>query len=144
MIVGIAAAAAVGGSDVEQAVVGGSGPCDRVEGDLAAVVIGKRMRDPEELARGRAVVRGRLRVPGGPLEQNLVVRVPGSSRRRFTRAASAPASGIDANSTTLTLMTPSAAGIGSGNGLLVRPGPDGTYGPRPRPGNPWRPSGGGS
>src|SRR5258706_5034023 len=61
---------------------------------------------------------------------------------RFTRAGSLPASVIVANSARPILMTPSVVLIGSGNGLFVRPGPDGTYGPRP--GNPpWRPPPGG-
>jgi len=54
------------------------------------------------------------------------------------RAASVPASGTEANSTKLTLITPSVAGMGAGNGLLLRPGPGGGAGPRPPP----RPSGG--
>jgi hypothetical protein len=46
-------------------------------------------------------------------------RVAGSSRSRIMRGATPPESGIEANSTNYTVMTPSAAGIGAGNGLLV-------------------------
>src|SRR5688572_28521365 len=46
-------------------------------------------------------------------------RVPGSSTRSMTRAACPPLSGIEANSTKLTLITPSVAAIGVGNGSLV-------------------------
>src|SRR6185503_20528751 len=77
--------------------------------------------------------------------------VPGSSSSRFIRAACGPAaataSGSEANSDSLTVMTASSAGIGAVNGLLLRPGPDGTYGcaarppGAPPPGPPGRPPG---
>src|SRR5688572_21946318 len=66
--------------------------------------------------------------------------VPGSSTSRFIRAACVPTSGSDANSASLTVMTPSVALIGS-NGLTLRPGRVGTAGPRAPgpPGPPGRP-----
>src|SRR6185503_21292266 len=76
--------------------------------------------------------------------------VPGSSSTMFIRAACGPAgatkSGSEANSTSLIVTTASSAGIGAVNGLLLRPGPDGTYGcaarppgapPPGPPGRPW-------
>jgi hypothetical protein len=80
VVVGIAAAAAVGGADVEQAELGSARPRQRIEGDLSAVVIGERMRDAEQLARRAAVIRRRLRILRGPLEQDLVVRAAVAAR----------------------------------------------------------------
>jgi hypothetical protein len=74
------AAAAIGGSDVEQAELGAACPCERIEGDFSPVVVGQRMRDPEQCAWGGAVVGCGFRILGGPFEQNLVVRVAVAER----------------------------------------------------------------
>ena len=52
-------------------------------------------------------------------------RVPGSSTRCIMRAATPSMSGSEANSRTLTVMTPSVAAIGVGNGSLLWPGGSG-------------------
>lgn len=52
-------------------------------------------------------------------------RVPGSSTRFIIRAATPPMSGSNANSRSLTWITPSVAAIGAGKGSAVWPGGSG-------------------
>ena len=83
----IAAAAAVGNADVEQAEIRSAGPRERVEGDVAGVVIGKRLLEPHHLTRRSAVVGRRRRVLRRPFEQHRVVGI--RSRRPARSRASA-------------------------------------------------------
>ena len=55
-------------------------PCERIEREVAAVVIGERLLDADQLARRVAVVGGGRRVLRRPLEQHRVVRVRSAAR----------------------------------------------------------------
>src|SRR5690606_11876852 len=70
----ITAAAAVRRTDVEQTEVRITGPRVRPEGDVAAVVVAKRLFEAHQHARCTAIVRRGIRILGAPLEQHRVVR----------------------------------------------------------------------
>ena len=81
----IAAAAAVGEADVEQTEIGAPACRERIEGELAGVVVGKGLLEPNQLARGAAVVGVGGRVLGGPFEQDRVVRAGAAARLEVGR-----------------------------------------------------------
>ena len=70
----VAAAAAVGDAHVQEPEVGGARTRRRIERDRAAVVIGERLTQPDQLSRRSAVVGRRARRLRRPFEQHGVVR----------------------------------------------------------------------
>jgi hypothetical protein len=70
---GVAAAAAIRVSDVEQSDVVIAGCCERIEGDVAAVVVAERLLQTEHHAGSGAVVGCRCRIVGCPLEEDGIV-----------------------------------------------------------------------
>ena len=71
----IAAIATIGGTHVEQPKLGITRRCNRVEGEVAAVVVAKGLFEPDQLTWRAAIVGRGLRILSGPLEQDRVVRV---------------------------------------------------------------------
>ena len=81
----VATAPAVRDANVEQSEVGVPGGRRLVEGHPAPVVVGERLLEADKLAWRPAVVGGGPGVPGGPLEQDRVVRTSSHSRTEIGR-----------------------------------------------------------
>src|SRR6185369_6034298 len=71
----IATAAAIGEAHIQEAEVGIALLRKRIEGEVAAVVIRKRLFVSDEFSGRTAIVGGRSRIFGCPFEKNRVVRV---------------------------------------------------------------------
>ena len=76
----VATAAAVSGADVEQPEIGIAGRGERVESDLATVVVAKGLLDPHEDARRAAIIGCRSRRLGRPFDQHRVLRAVVATR----------------------------------------------------------------